>query len=72
MKVGGSSNFEAKLAGYRHTNGIFRSRGETTDLWSSTGSGGYAHRRYLYVNDARVVRRLLNKAYGFSVRCLKD
>ncbi|SHN93758.1 hypothetical protein BHECKSOX_1005, partial [Bathymodiolus heckerae thiotrophic gill symbiont] len=72
LKVGGSSNFEAKLAGFRSTNGSFYSRGYTTDLWSSTGSSSSAYRRSLKTDEAKVTRKTFNKAYGFSVRCLKD
>ncbi|SHN93699.1 hypothetical protein BHECKSOX_829, partial [Bathymodiolus heckerae thiotrophic gill symbiont] len=72
LKVGGSSNFEAKLAGYRSTTGSFYSRGYTTDLWSSTGSSSSAYRRSLKTDEAIVSRKTFNKALGFSVRCLKD
>ncbi|WXT99321.1 MAG: hypothetical protein Ctma_0017 [Catillopecten margaritatus gill symbiont] len=72
LKVGGSSGFEAKLAGDRDTDGSFYSRGDSTHLWSSTESGSNAYRRYLYTSNAAVYRGTINKAIGFSVRCLKD
>ena len=72
LKVGGSSGFEAKLAGYRFTNGSFYGRGGHTSLWSSTESGGDAYRRYLHTSLAAVDRDADGKANGFSVRCLKD
>ena len=72
LKVGGSSGFEAKLAGYRDTDGGFYGRGDYTLLWSSTVSGGNAYGRYLDTSEARVHRDTLIKADGFSVRCLKD
>ncbi|WXT99336.1 MAG: hypothetical protein Ctma_0032 [Catillopecten margaritatus gill symbiont] len=72
LKVGGSSGFEAKLAGYRSTIGSFYGRGDLTYLWSSTESGSYAYSRYLYTSFATVYRDTYNKAFGFSVRCLKD
>ncbi|SMN17567.1 major paralogous domain protein [uncultured Candidatus Thioglobus sp.] len=72
LKVGGSSGFEAKLAGRRNTDGSFYNRGGATTLWSSTESGGSAYRRWLTTREARVTRSSSNKAFGFSVRCLKD
>jgi uncharacterized protein (TIGR02145 family) len=72
LKVGGSSHFEAKLAGYRDTLGSFNGRGDATNLWSSTESGGDAYRRLLHTSLATVRRDALNKALGFSVRCLQD
>jgi uncharacterized protein (TIGR02145 family) len=72
LKVGGSSGFEAKLAGYRSTNGSFYKRGDKTYLWSSTESGSNAYRRYLNSSYATVGRETSSKAHGFSVRCLKD
>jgi len=72
LKVDGSSNFEAKLAGYRETNGSFSRRSDSAYLWSSTESGSNAYRRYLYTGNALVHRDTNNKAFGFSVRCLKN
>ena len=72
LKVGGSSGFEAKLAGYRSTNGSFYKRGDKTYLWSSTESGSNAYRRYQNSSYATVYRLTSSKAHGFSVRCLKD
>ncbi|WPE16789.1 invasin domain 3-containing protein [Candidatus Thioglobus autotrophicus] len=72
LKVGGSSGFEAKLAGYRNTNGNFYTRGDYTFLWSSTESGSNAYRRFLNTSNATVYRVTVSKAHGFSVRCLKD
>ncbi|WXT99328.1 MAG: hypothetical protein Ctma_0024 [Catillopecten margaritatus gill symbiont] len=72
LKVGGSSGFEAKLAGVRSANGSFYDRGDSAHLWSSTESGSNAYRRALYTSNATVFRNTNNKADGFSVRCLKD
>ena len=72
LKVGGSSGFEAKLAGLRNTDGSFYYRGDSAYLWSSTESGGKAYRRLLVTSGATVSRDALSKAVGFSVRCLKD
>jgi len=72
LKEGGSSNFEALLAGYRGTDGSFGGRGSVTNLWSSSESGTNAWRRYLNSNDAGVYRVTNDKANGWSVRCVMD
>lgn len=55
------------LAGSRHPDGTFISRGSHAGLWSSRESGGNAWRRYLYPGNATVYRNTNAKAYGFSV-----
>jgi uncharacterized protein (TIGR02145 family) len=74
LKEGGTSGFEAKLAGHRYFDGSFHNRGDGTSLWSSTASGPNAYRRALLANPNRdtVDRGAYSKGYGFSVRCLKD
>jgi uncharacterized protein (TIGR02145 family) len=72
LQVGFSSGFEAKLAGYRYTDGTFYGRGVDTPLWSSAELGGNAYRRYLYTSFATVMREDNSKVFGFSVRCLMD
>ncbi|MEI8103567.1 MAG: fibrobacter succinogenes major paralogous domain-containing protein, partial [Candidatus Moraniibacteriota bacterium] len=72
LKLGGTSGFNAPLAGYRGTTGGFYVRGSTAYLWSSSQSGATAWDRYLYASSATVHRVPYSKAYGFSLRCLKD
>ena len=60
------------LAGYRYTNGCFYGRGTITYLWSSSESGANAWRRYLDSASSTVLRSMVDKAYGFSVRCLQN
>jgi len=60
------------LTGYRYTNGTFYSRGVSTLLWSSSESGTNAWTRHLYSGYSTTYRDTHNKAYGFSVRCLKE
>ncbi|SMN17537.1 major paralogous domain protein [uncultured Candidatus Thioglobus sp.] len=72
LKVGGSSGFEAKLTGFRYTDGSFYNRGDNTHLWSSTESGSHAYSRTLDTSVATVGHNTFTKAIGFSVRCLKD
>ncbi len=72
LKSGGTSGFEALLAGNRNTNGSFSSRGANDFFWSSTESGSSAGLRGLRSGDAHVGRGTITKAFGFSVRCVKD
>jgi len=67
-----STGFTALLPGYRDTPGTFYARSVLTFLWSSTDSGGSAWVRNLTSSEARVNRSPGTKAYGFSVRCLKN
>lgn len=73
LKVGGTSGFNGILSGNRITDGAFDYRTTNTDFWSSSGSGSStAWSRNLYSGSVGVGRYPLSKAYGFSVRCLKD
>jgi uncharacterized protein (TIGR02145 family) len=68
-----SSGFTALLAGYRSTNGSFFFRGAYGYWWSSSeASATNALDRSLSSSQAGVFRVSYNKAFGFSVRCLKD
>jgi uncharacterized protein (TIGR02145 family) len=68
-----SSGFTALLAGSRFTNGAFGNRGTFGYWWSSSEtSATNAHYRSLHSSPAGVRRHSRNKAFGFSVRCLKD
>ena len=69
-----SSGFTALPGGFRHTSGGIYNLTYSTHFWSSNdGDGGLsAWRRYLTYNSAGVSRDWDGKAYGFSVRCLKD
>jgi len=72
LKVGGSSRFEAKLAGYRTTDGLFYNRDTYVHIWSSLESGSTAWRLRLDSDHTTVYRNMSDKLYGFSVRCIKD
>jgi len=67
-----SSGFSGLLAGYRSTDGSFYNRGSSAYIWSSLEGGTNAWERFLYSGNATVNRFNNYKAYGFSVRCLKD
>ncbi len=65
--------FSAILAGDRGTNGSFGNLTSSADVWQATqGSATSGWRRVLYTTYSTVHRGALNKAYGISVRCLKD
>ena len=61
------------LAGYRSTDGTFSGRTTFAGFWSSSqydASGAW--NQFLYSGDATVGGGYYGKAYGFSMRCLKD
>lgn len=72
LKLGGTSNFEGFLDGYRATDGSFVGGGAVVYFWSSTIIGQDVWGRTLLTGDATVYRHLNSRAYGFSVRCLRD
>jgi uncharacterized protein (TIGR02145 family) len=68
----GTSGFDAPASGYRFTFGYYDDRSNYAYFWSSTESGVNAWRRGLDYTNSTVGRSESDKAYGFSVRCLKD
>ena len=58
--------------GYRDTDGSFYGRTTYALLWSSTESGTGAWIRNLNSGYSTVYRHTDDKAYGFSVRCIKN
>ena len=72
LKSGGSSGFNGLRAGFRTTGGSFSYLSSFGLFWSSLQSGSTAWRRCLFSGVATVYRNPYGKAYGFSVRCLKD
>jgi uncharacterized protein (TIGR02145 family) len=68
-----SSGFTGLPAGYRSETGTFGLSGNSGYWWSSTEGGTtFGWDRYLYYNNAYVVRGDMNKNGGFSVRCIKN
>ncbi len=72
LKIGGSSNLNLPLAGYRSPDGSFASQLSIPILWSSSESSANAWVRYLGLSYATVLRYNYDKASGFSVRCLAN
>ena len=68
-----ASGFSGLLAGSRNTSGTFYDRASRGSWWSSSATGATtAIYRYVATGYRGVYRNSYNKAYGFSVRCLKD
>ena len=68
-----ASGFSGLLAGGRSTNGSYNSRTSDGAWWSSSASGATtASHRNLVTGARGVFRYSSTKAYGISVRCLKD
>jgi uncharacterized protein (TIGR02145 family) len=70
LKPNGTSGFEFNLAGYGYSWSFYRT--SYGFVWSSSESGAFAWLRYVLSGSAQVYRDAVAKAYGFSVRCLKD
>ncbi|MDP3882656.1 MAG: FISUMP domain-containing protein, partial [Candidatus Staskawiczbacteria bacterium] len=69
----GTSGFNGLLAGYRLTNGSFFNRTSNGLFWSSTQSSSTsAWDRLLDVSIATVFRGNFIKAFGFSMRCIRN
>jgi uncharacterized protein (TIGR02145 family) len=72
LKTVDSTHFSGLLTGYRDTDGSFSLRGSYTRFWSSSESDASAWGRALSSDYSSVYRNAGNKAYGLSVRCIKD
>jgi DNA-directed RNA polymerase subunit H (RpoH/RPB5) len=61
-----------KYCGFRFTDGTSYAVGPLTHFWSSSiGTSTTAWFRYLFHVDSGVYRYSLDRAFGFSVRCIK-
>jgi uncharacterized protein (TIGR02145 family) len=66
-----ASPLKLTAGGYRNcSSGSLDDVGSHGYYWSSTVSGTYA--RYLYFYSTNAYMYILSRAYGFSVRCVKD
>ncbi|MDZ7740435.1 MAG: FISUMP domain-containing protein [Bacteroidota bacterium] len=72
LRVGGSSGFEAMLAGYRNSGGDFSSLDGYATFFTSSPSSNLAWSRYLFNNMDQVMRNKYDKSMSYSLRCLKD
>jgi uncharacterized protein (TIGR02145 family) len=68
-----SSGFTGLPGGYRVNNGTFCAIGNDGVFWSATeNSASGAWQRYLKYGSMNPRRNYFNKAFGISVRCIKD
>jgi hypothetical protein len=72
MKIGGSSDLDYPIAGYRIANGTFSDRNSYAYIFSSSQNGTSAWTRFLGAGDVTVRRAAEAKANALSVRCLKN
>jgi len=64
--------FSALPGGFRDIYGGFHYLTSDANFWSSSESGSNAWKRILSYHSSQVYRGNESKAYGFSVRCVKD
>lgn len=68
-----TSGFSALLAGARSNNGSFNGLGITTYFWDSIEvTATIAGYLYLHFTNSTITLNARNKAYGHSVRCVKN
>ena len=78
LELGGTSGFQALLAGFRQPgvaarpDAWFRFRGAGAMFWTSEEDELQAWFRRLLSSHEGVLRGKILKAYGYSVRCVKD
>jgi len=74
LKIGGSASFDALFGGSRNAGGVYSSEGQMASFWSSVSDAGdakFAGYRFLNAKYDKFSRSRSNKAYAFSVRCIK-
>jgi hypothetical protein len=65
--------FASKFSGYRTTTGSFVNLSSGAYFWSPTPSGSdNAWRRFLFSSFSSIYRSSISRAFGFSLRCLRD
>jgi uncharacterized protein (TIGR02145 family) len=68
-----AKNFNALPGGYIYTDGTFHNSGSDGDWWSATDTQSYyAWNRGINDLNPGVTSSIINKAYGFSLRCVMD
>ena len=74
LKAGGSSGFEALLAGFREPeDNSFRRTGKQTGFWTATADDGQnAWKMYLLEEDNRIRFKPVSREYGDSIRLVRD
>jgi len=73
LKVGGASEFNALMSGYRDKAGFYGKIDESAYYWSSTEQGEtYASFKGIYLGVDNVGTYNYTKADGLSIRCVKN
>lgn len=68
----GSNKFNARLGGYRNSNGKYLFLGRYGRYWSATSGGGSAWYYDFFSGGQRVVHNDGSRSLGLSCRCLKN
>ena len=64
--------FSALPGGCRVFDGSVNTESNTAFWWTATENGAKAYYRYIDYNNTNIYRQSTYKAYGFSIRCVKD
>lgn len=73
LSINNATSFTALPGGFRHTDGSFYAQNRYAYWWtSSQNDASNAWYWHMYYDSAIVSRNLINKAFGSSVRCLKN
>ncbi|MCX6793300.1 MAG: prepilin-type N-terminal cleavage/methylation domain-containing protein [Candidatus Falkowbacteria bacterium] len=72
LKVGGDTGFNGVLVGFRYPDGSFVYLNTYLTFWGATQGPASAYYRGVYDGYSGIYRNAHDKAYGRSVRCLKD
>lgn len=68
-----ATGFKAYPGGYRYYNGSFYNIGLSTNYWTATAyTNNTAYYRFLSCSNGKIGRDFYDKAFGFSIRCVKD
>lgn len=67
-----SIGFEAKMGGYRHSNGTFSYFGSDTFFWTKTEDNGQALGRNINTTMKKIRRENYPKSRAYSIRCIKS
>jgi len=73
LRVGGFTGFNFLLPGFRGTGGSFSYKNQLNYFWTASVSGSYVWDRYVDAAYTTAIKReTIDRANGFSVRCVRD
>ncbi len=72
LMEGGNSGFDAKLSGFRDSNGVFCCQGDFGNFWSKDGDAGSGY--YIDFNsmNSKVAEEIFDKSKALSCRCVEE